>query len=57
MCNLALCKQRNRELNDSFALLYEAAQMENSFAQCFVGDCYFHGLGVEKNIEEAIKYY
>ena len=37
--------------------LLKAANKGNSFAQCQIGNLYFHGIGVEQNFHEALEWY
>lgn len=57
---LANCykKLNNSSYNEEVAKLYlQAAELGYVPAQNAVGDCYFRGVGVERNIEKAVNWY
>lgn len=48
----------DRKFEEAFEALYDAAAYENNAeAQYYIGLMYFHGDGVEKNIESAQKFW
>jgi hypothetical protein len=51
-------KLHKKSLNEEIARLYaDAANLEYAPAQHSLGDCYYYGKGVEKNIEKAFEWY
>ena len=57
---LAKCysKLNNESLNEEIAQIYlQAAELGNAIAQNELGNCYYNGKGVEKNIERAFEWY
>jgi TPR repeat protein len=46
-----------KNYTDTLTLLKPLAQKGHSEAQCIIGNIYHLGLGVDRNIEEAIKWY
>lgn len=42
---------------EALPLILEAADDGNAKAQYMCGDIYYHGVGVEKNLEEALMWY
>jgi len=57
MYNLALFYENNGDTSKAFEIFMELANKGVPDAQCNVADYYRQGVGVEKNMKEAIKWY
>jgi len=64
MCDLAaMYMSRHIDLDtedaeaEAFRLFRKAARHKIGVASCNVGECYYQGVGVEKNYEEALRWY
>jgi TPR repeat protein len=47
----------NQNYSETLLLLKPLAEQGNSEAQCIIGNLYHLGLGIEKDIKQAIKWY
>ncbi len=47
----------NKNYSETLALLKPLAEQGNAEAQCIIGNLYHLGLGIEKDIKQAIKWY
>ncbi len=47
----------HKKYGDTLILLKPLAEKGHAEAQCILGNLYHLGLGVEKNIQEAVKWY
>lgn len=47
----------NTPVDDEMSIYYEAAQADNTFAQCGLGSFYYLGRGVDRDFDEALKWY
>ncbi|MBX9692206.1 MAG: hypothetical protein K2Z81_07480, partial [Cyanobacteria bacterium] len=44
-------------VDSEFAIFYRASQLENGFAQCNLASLYYLGKGVDRDFDEALKWY
>ena len=57
LCELANCFYDEEEYEEAFILYSKAAQEQHILSQFHLGNIYFNGLGVEKNIDKAIEWH